>query len=111
MGEMMYYYDISDLAIVGGSFSDNGGQNLIEPLFMDIPVIFGPSMFNFTTIADNAVQSNCAIKVSNIKQVFDKVEYVFENNNDLILKQNCDKFIKKYTGASNKIVDILSSYL
>ena len=50
MGEMFTYFSISDIAVIGGSFNNGGGQNIIEPIYVAKPVIFGPSMFNFHKI-------------------------------------------------------------
>ncbi|MBN1914574.1 MAG: 3-deoxy-D-manno-octulosonic acid transferase [Parachlamydiales bacterium] len=45
MGFLPVCYSLSDLAIVAGSFIPNvGGHNILEPIFCNIPVIFGPYM-------------------------------------------------------------------
>lgn len=112
IGEMMYYYNICDLAVVGGSFSNNGGQNLIEPLFMDIPVIFGQSMYNFETIAKNALEFNCALQVTDMTQAFKQIDIILKDDNKYReLVSNCQKFINEYTGASEKIIAIVSKFL
>jgi 3-deoxy-D-manno-octulosonic-acid transferase len=112
MGEMMLYYKMGDLAVIGGSFSNNGGQNLLEPIYLDKPVIFGSSMYNFTTIAYNALNEKCAIQVNNIEECFKKIEEVFSNQEQYdYLVSNCRIFIDKYSGASEKIVEDISRYL
>ena len=50
MGEMGAYYSVSDIAFVGGSLVDTGCQNVLEPAALSIPVIVGPSQFNFAPI-------------------------------------------------------------
>lgn len=50
MGEMLTYYGLADIAFVGGSLVDTGCQNVLEPAALGIPVITGPSQFNFATI-------------------------------------------------------------
>jgi len=46
MGQLDSFFSISDLAIIGGSFTGKvGGHNILEPLKVGIPVLFGPSMF------------------------------------------------------------------
>jgi len=45
MGVLTTCYQISDVAIVGGSFVPGiGGHNIFEPIQANIPVIFGPYM-------------------------------------------------------------------
>lgn len=112
MGEMNIYYSMSDLAVIGGSMNNLGGQNLIEPIFLNKPVIFGKSMFNFATIAKNALQDGCAIQVTDIRECFLQIDYLFTNEDKYLeLKNNCNLFISHYRGASQKIFDIIRPYL
>lgn len=60
MGEMDFYYAAADVAVIGGSFVPRGGQNLIEACAAGVPVVFGPSMFNFAEAARLAVAAGAA---------------------------------------------------
>lgn len=51
MGELDFLYSLSDIAFVGGSLIDHGGQNLLEPASLSLPIISGPSLRNFQEIA------------------------------------------------------------
>lgn len=45
MGLLNQIYQLSDIAIVGGSFVDRvGGHNILEPAYLDTFVLFGPFM-------------------------------------------------------------------
>ncbi|MEW6016125.1 MAG: glycosyltransferase N-terminal domain-containing protein [Candidatus Zixiibacteriota bacterium] len=46
MGILNDLYHISDIAFVGGTLSDIGGHNILEPVWAGIPVLYGPSIFN-----------------------------------------------------------------
>lgn len=50
MGEMLAYYSLADIAFVGGSLVDTGCQNVLEPAALALPVVVGPSQYNFATI-------------------------------------------------------------
>lgn len=50
MGEMFDYYSTATVAFVGGSLVDTGCQNVLEPAAMGIPIVVGPSQYNFATI-------------------------------------------------------------
>lgn len=50
LGELFLYYAMADVAFVGGSFVETGGHNLLEPAALALPVLTGPSTFNFTEI-------------------------------------------------------------
>jgi len=64
MGEMDFYYAAADVAVIGGSFAPLGGQNLIEACAAGVPVVFGPSMFNFAEAARLALEAGAAIQAS-----------------------------------------------
>ena len=51
MGELDFLYSVSDVAFVGGSLIDHGGQNLLEPSAIGLPIISGPSLRNFQEVA------------------------------------------------------------
>ncbi len=52
IGELSAVYGAADIAIMGKSFKDEGGQNPLEPAFWGKPVICGPHMENFPFIKD-----------------------------------------------------------
>ena len=51
MGELDFLYSVADVAFVGGSLIDHGGQNLLEPAAIGLPITSGPSLRNFQEIA------------------------------------------------------------
>lgn len=64
MGEMDFYYAAADVAVIGGSFAPLGGQNLIEACAAGVPVVLGPSMFNFAEATRLAVEAGAALQVA-----------------------------------------------
>ncbi|MEW5722230.1 MAG: 3-deoxy-D-manno-octulosonic acid transferase [Thermodesulfobacteriota bacterium] len=48
MGELFYLYGLADVAFCGGSLVRLGGQNPLEPATWGVPVLYGPSMEDFT---------------------------------------------------------------
>lgn len=50
LGELFLYYAASDVAFVGGSLAPIGGHNLLEPAALELPIITGPNMMNFTEV-------------------------------------------------------------
>ncbi|MFK7863496.1 MAG: lipid IV(A) 3-deoxy-D-manno-octulosonic acid transferase [Pseudohongiellaceae bacterium] len=63
MGEMMAYYSLAKLAFVGGSLVDTGCQNVLEPAALGIPVLVGPSQYNFETICQQLESAGALITV------------------------------------------------
>lgn len=52
MGELMAFLAASNVCVMGGSFVENGGHNPLEPAALNVPVIMGPSQFNFALICE-----------------------------------------------------------
>jgi hypothetical protein len=50
MGELLVYYSLAQFAFVGGSLVTTGCHNILEPAALGLPVITGPSQYNFQTI-------------------------------------------------------------
>lgn len=51
MGELLLLLGTGDSAFVGGSLIPGGGHNLIEPAAWGLPVLSGPSLFNFAEVS------------------------------------------------------------
>jgi len=51
MGELLRFYGACDVAFVGGSLVPVGGHNMIEPAAWGVPVVCGPHLHNFATVA------------------------------------------------------------
>lgn len=62
LGEMPLYYGMADAALMGGSFEPLGGQNLIEALACDCPVVLGPHTFNFSEASELACAAGAALR-------------------------------------------------
>lgn len=51
MGELLLLFGAADVAFVGGSLVERGGHNMLEPAAWGLPVLTGPSDFNFREIS------------------------------------------------------------
>jgi 3-deoxy-D-manno-octulosonic-acid transferase len=68
IGEMALYYGLADCALLGGSFAELGGQNLIEAIAARCPVVMGQHTFNFADAATTAVEQGAAERVESMQQ-------------------------------------------
>ena len=64
MGEMDFYFAAADVAVIGGSFLPRGGQNLIEACAAGVPVVIGPSTFNFSEATRLALAAGAALQAA-----------------------------------------------
>jgi len=53
LGEMHYYLSLADITFVGGSLVPTGCQNIIEPAALGLPVVTGPSLYNFQSVSED----------------------------------------------------------
>lgn len=69
MGELGQMFSIGTVAFIGGSFSNTGGHNPLEANIWDVPVITGPTVFNFKDIYKLLTASGAA------KMVYDEFDF------------------------------------
>lgn len=76
MGVLWICYQLSDAAIVGGSFLPGiGGHNIFEPIQAKIPVIFGPYMEAQKELVKLILEYNAGIQTphENLKPALEKI--------------------------------------
>jgi 3-deoxy-D-manno-octulosonic-acid transferase len=71
MGEMAFYYALADVVVMGGSVLPFGSQNLIEPLAQGVPVVLGPSDYNFSEAARAALGAGAAMRAAHAAGVIE----------------------------------------
>jgi 3-deoxy-D-manno-octulosonic-acid transferase len=71
MGEMMHYFQASDIAFIGGSLIERGGHNPIEAALLSKPILVGPHTFNFNDITENLILSGGGLRCKNARLVGD----------------------------------------
>jgi 3-deoxy-D-manno-octulosonic-acid transferase len=104
MGEMMSYYSISDIAFIGGSLTNNGGQNMLEAASLSKPIIFGPSVFNFEEISKKLLDDGSAIQVSSAEELMKTIsELLLDNEKRKLIGQSAKNTFENNRGATTKI--------
>lgn len=53
LGELNNFYNIADVALLGGAWSKNGGHNPLEPAFFNTRLISGENIFNQKALFSN----------------------------------------------------------
>jgi 3-deoxy-D-manno-octulosonic-acid transferase len=108
IGDLVQVYAESTVAFVGGSLAPYGGQNLLEPLFVKTPVIFGPYTENFRTIAEEIVARKAGLRVRDGDELFSAINLVLsdlEKRTDLIDAGQAILDIQK--GAMKKTANLI----
>ena len=112
MGEMVAYYSISDIAFIGGSLTDNGSQNMLEPASLSKPIIFGPSTYNFEEISKQLLDNDASIQVSSADELMQSISELQTNKSRREkLGANARKTFVDNQGAVNCILASLKPYI
>lgn len=65
VGELRWWWGLADVAFVGGSFGDRGGQNMIEPCAFGVATCFGPNTKNFSDVVDLLLRDSACVQLQN----------------------------------------------
>lgn len=80
IGELARLYAAADIAFVGGTLTDVGGHNLLEPVWMGTPVVFGPSVSNVSDSAEYIIKHNYGAMADTADELATVVEEYFAGN-------------------------------
>lgn len=113
MGEMVAYYSMADIAVIGGSLLPFGGQNLIEAAACGTPIIVGPYTYNFAAAADTAVVMGAAQRLNHADAatIADAVERLIDSPTLLTeaAKATAD-FVQQATGATARTLALIEPH-
>ncbi|MGL6069897.1 lipid IV(A) 3-deoxy-D-manno-octulosonic acid transferase [Craterilacuibacter sp.] len=108
MGELFAYYALAELAFVGGSLLPLGGQNLIEPASIGVPVLFGPSMFNFAEASDQALACGAALQLVDADEFVSVATALLKNTSQrAAMRDAALAFTRTHQGASQRIINYI----
>ncbi len=112
LGELIYAYQICDLALVGGSLVKQGGHNPVEPASCGKPVIFGPYMDDFEEISQDLVSSGGSIQAASAADLYEQMQKLIcsPELRRQMGKKNLD-FIRKKQGVVEKHLKIIRDFL
>ena len=100
-GELQRWYGIATVVFVGKSLTAHGGQNPVEPIFADKPVVFGPHMENFAMLAKRLVSNNGAIQIADTDSLEGAVaELLRDANARKRLVQNARAILNEHQGTT-----------
>ncbi len=69
IGELSACWGLADIAFVGGSFGNRGGQNMIEPAAFGATVLFGPNTRNFRDVVLAFHEAQACIQLQQPEQL------------------------------------------
>ena len=112
IGELNFLYSLSDIAFIGGSLIDHGGQNLLEPSAQHLPLLSGPSLRNFYDISKQLIEKDGLEIIYNSDDLSDKFIQYIKNSADLRRRGDAAfEVFMSNRGALNIILDHLQEPL
>ena len=106
-GETKNFYSLSNIAFLGGSIVNHGGQNPLEAARLGNYIINGPNISNFTEIYDYLKINKISYTTSKVLEMKDQVlskinkklplskrKKIFDNGNKIL--DNNIRIIEKY---------------
>ena len=110
-GELQRWYGIATVVFIGKSLSANGGQNPVEPIFAGKPVVFGPHMENFATLAQTLVSNNAAIQVNDIDSLERIVgELLRDSDSRQRLVENAHAALNEHKGGTARTAKLVHEF-
>ena len=112
LGELHLHYLASQVAFVGGSLVNTGGQNMMEPAGLGLPVLSGPHTYNFTEVTELLLQPGSLIIVNNAAELAQQVCLLLGDAN---LRHNLGMkgkaVINHNKGNIDRLLQLISPYL
>lgn len=110
MGEMLAYCARAQVVVMGGSLGGTGSQNLIEPCALGVPVVLGPSVFNFQQAADEAIAAGAAVGVIDALAALDAtLHWLNDDASRTNAGLSAKEFVAAHRGATGRTLGLLSA--
>lgn len=111
MGELVLFFGASDIAFVGGSLVPSGGHNLVEPAAWGLPLLSGPSQYNFAEVSRLLVDAGALKLVKDPAALADEVALLLRDPG--LRRQRGDAALavsESNRGAQEKTLELVRRY-
>lgn len=113
VGELMTFYAIATVAFVGGSLvEDVGGHNLLEPAFFSKPVVYGPHLTTYLSMAELLEKTGGGFRVDSEKGLTEILKTLLQDET-LAARAGgaAKKAVEANRGAAEKTVEAVVGFL
>jgi 3-deoxy-D-manno-octulosonic-acid transferase len=112
MGELLLLLGCSDISFIGGSLVANGGHNMLEAAVWGLPIITGPSDFNFLDISAKLQQAGALQVVNDAEQLAALWQsLLLEDDLAETMGAASKTVIEANRGALDRLLVLLAQYL
>lgn len=97
VGELMAFFPHAKLVIMGGSFVDIGGHNILEPAQFGRAIICGPYMRNFQDEVDLLLNKKALLQVDSFEKLEECLQDLLSDKNRIkTLEKNASKISEAF---------------
>ena len=108
MGYVESFFNLADLAFIGGTLIPHGGQNFLEAVKFGLPIYSGPSTYNFEKISED-LQSLGILNIIDSEDDLAKKLNNFSQN--FQIKELSQNYLLSRQGAVQRSVEKLVTLL
>ncbi len=112
VGDLIKIYPLASCVFVGKSLFAKGGQNVMEPAGMGVPVVCGPYMYNFKEEMQLLLDNQAVKVVNNEQELLNTIRSFLENPKAAKeMGQRAKKAVVENKGATARNIAILKNLL
>lgn len=112
VGELRWWWGLSEFALVGGSFGARGGQNMIEPAAYGCSLAFGPNTWNFREAVGNLLKCDAAVELSGLDELLPWLDEQLDNPRiGMERGQRARAVVFEHHGATDRTLSMLCDLL
>jgi 3-deoxy-D-manno-octulosonic-acid transferase len=108
LGELAACWGLADIAFVGGSLTNRGGQNMIEPAGFGAAVLFGPNTWNFKDVTEALLTQHAARVIHGPDELREAIrELLHQPDEAKRMGDAARMFVASQQGATKRTVDLI----
>jgi 3-deoxy-D-manno-octulosonic-acid transferase len=112
VGELATMYRYAEVAFVGGSLVEHGGQNPLEPAWFAKPAVVGPSMSNFREITATLLAGKAIRQIRSADELPAAIEaLLLDRAGAAAMGQRARDILEANRGATSRTVEALVELL
>ena len=112
MGEMLTFFGVAHCAFIGGSLIQRGGHNPLEAAALSVPIITGPSYYNFMHIYSQLMAKNACTEVHDASALYQQLlSYAKSPQQAAAGGEEALKIVQSNSGAIEKSIKLLQPFI
>ncbi|KAA1190632.1 3-deoxy-D-manno-octulosonic acid transferase [Pseudohalioglobus sediminis] len=112
MGELRLLSGVATVCVIGGSFIEHGGQNVLEAAAWGVPVVSGPHMFNFSEITELLLAAGGMIQVADAGELTPTLrELLADENRRRDMGHAAEAVVDANRGALARLLELVGEVL